>query len=135
MSAAIGIDTNILLRLVLNDDPGQRALALRFGASLGPEHPGFVSLIVLVELHWALRSRYRQSKEAAIEAISALLRTRGLIFEGAEAVARALDRSANSKADFADAVIAERNLDLGCSKTVTFDRDAATAIPSMELLA
>ncbi|HEV7255387.1 MAG TPA: type II toxin-antitoxin system VapC family toxin [Mesorhizobium sp.] len=132
--SATGIDTNVLLRLVLNDDLGQRALALRFGTSLRPDQPGFVNLVVLVELHWALRSRYRQPRAAALGAIRSLLRTRGLVFEGAEAVARALDRAARTGADFADAVIAERNLDLGCFKTVTFDQDAARLIPSMELL-
>ena len=129
-----GLDTNVLLRLVLDDDPRQQAAALRIGASFDDVNRGFVSLIVLVELYWALRSRYRQPKDVALNAIGRLMATRGLVFEGAEAVTRALYRAAHSRADFADAVIAERNLDLGCARTMTFDRDAAKAIPSTELL-
>jgi predicted nucleic-acid-binding protein len=129
-----GLDTNVLLRLVLNDDPHQRSAALRLGASFDDQTSGFVSLVVLVEFYWALRSRYSQPKAMALKAVGALLKTRGLVFEAAEAVTRALDRAAQSRADFADAVIAEHNLASGCAKTVTFDKIAARTIPGMDLL-
>ena len=131
----IGIDTNVLLRMVLNDDPSQRSAAVAFGKGLSKTSPGFVSLIVLVEFSWSLRSRYRQPKQTILQTIRDLLHTRGLIFESSDAVVRALEAAEKSQADFADAIIAERNLEHGCSHTVTFDREAAKAIPSMELLA
>jgi predicted nucleic-acid-binding protein len=129
-----GIDTNVLLRMVLNDDAGQRAAALAFGNTLNEENPGFVSLIVLAEFSWALTSRYRQSKEQTLGAIHRLLKVKTLIFEDFDAVVRALERAAVPQVDFADALAAEHNLQLGCTRTVTFDQPAAKFIPSMELL-
>ncbi len=130
----VGIDTNILLRMVLNDDPDQRARALAFGSNLSEQNPGFVSLIVLVEFSWALTSRYRQTKEQALGAVHRLLKVGTLVFEDFDAIVRALERAAVPQVDFADALIAEHNLQLGCSKTMTFDQPAAKFIPSMELL-
>ena len=54
--SGVGIDTNVLLRMVFNEDAVQRAKALEFGRTLSPDNPGFVSLIVVVELNWALSS-------------------------------------------------------------------------------
>ncbi|MGF7006427.1 PIN domain-containing protein [Aminobacter sp. BE322] len=130
----VGLDTNILLRMVLNDDPNQRAKALAFGNGLSEDDPGFVSLIVLVEFSWALMSRYRQSKEQTLAAIHRLLKIKSLAFEDFDAIVRALERANAPQVDFADALIAEHNLQLGCSRTVTFDQSAAKSIPSMELL-
>ena len=70
----IGIDTNVLLRMVLNDDPGQRVKALAFGEGLTEEVRGFVSLLVLIEFNWSLLSRYRQSKEQTLAAITSMER-------------------------------------------------------------
>jgi predicted nucleic-acid-binding protein len=131
----MGIDTNVLLRMVLNDDPVQRAGALAFGRELSEDRPGYVSLMVLVEFNWSLLSRYRQPRAQVLAAIHRLIRTKTLVFESHDAVVRALDRSNAVAVDFSDALIAEHNLKQGCSHTVTFDRDAARAIPSMELLA
>ena len=131
----IGIDTNVLLRMVLNDDPAQRAKALAFGESLTEESPGFISLVVLLELSWALGSRYRQPRERVLFTIGNLIKTETtLVFESFDTVVRALELSKNSKVDFADALIAERSREFGCSHTVTFDQDAAANIPSMEFL-
>ncbi len=132
---SVGIDTNVLLRMVINDDPAQREKALAFGKRLSESSPGFVSLIVLVEFNWSLISRYRQPKHVALQAIRDLLHTKALVFESVHAVVRALELATRSDADFADALIAERSREFGCSHTVTFDRPAAKAIPSMTLLA
>lgn len=130
----IGIDTNILLRMVLNDDPDQRTKALAFGAGLSEQNPGCVSLLVLIEFAWSLSSRYQQSKQQVAATIQRLLNVKSLMFEDFDAVVRALERSNFAQVDFADALIAEHNLQLGCSHTVTFDQRAAESIPSMELL-
>ena len=130
----IGIDTNILLRMVLNDDADQRAKALAFGSDLSEQNPGFVSLIVLIEFAWSLSSRYQQSKQQVQATIQRLLHVKSLMFEDFDAIVRALERSNFAQVDFSDALIAEHNLQLGCSHTVTFDQRAAKSIPSMELL-
>lgn len=102
---SIGIDTNVLLRMVLNDDPEQRAKALAFGSGLSVEMPGFVSLIVLVEFSWSLASRYRQPKEQVSAAIQRLLKIKTLEFEDFDAIVIALERSNSVQVDFADALI------------------------------
>jgi predicted nucleic-acid-binding protein len=131
----IGLDTNVLLRMLLNDDPEQRAKAVKFGQGLTETSPGFVSVIVLVELAWSLSSRYRQPKEQVLAAVRQIARTSTLRIESFDAVVRAIQRSSDTPVDFADALIAEHNLACGCSHTVTFDQDAARRIPSMGLLA
>ncbi|BCM22174.1 PIN domain-containing protein [Mesorhizobium sp. J8] len=132
---SVGIDTNVLLRMVLNDDPEQRARALAFGQGLNEEKLGFVSLIVLVEFSWSLLSRYRMPKEQVQAAIQRLLKVKTLAFEDFDAIVVALERSSSPQVDFADALIAEHNRNLGCSHTVTFDQRAAKSILGMELLA
>ena len=131
----IGIDTNILLRMVLNDDPEQRAKALAFGEMLTEEKPGYVSLMVLLEFVWSLSSRYRQPKAQVLATLRSITKTETLVIESFDAVVRALDRSSSPLVDFADALIAEHNLAQGCKHTVTFDPNAARRIPGMELLA
>ncbi|TPK88935.1 type II toxin-antitoxin system VapC family toxin [Mesorhizobium sp. B2-4-12] len=131
---SIGIDTNVLLRMVLNDDAEQRAKALVFGNGLNEDNPGFVSLIVLVEFNWSLISRYKLPKEQVLTAIQRLLKIRTLVFEDFDAIVVALERSNMPQVDFADALIAEHNRNLGCSHMVTFDPRAAGSIASMELL-
>lgn len=132
---SIGIDTNVLLRMVLNDDAEQRAKALAFGESLKEDKSGFVSLIVLVEFSWSLSSRYRLPKEQVLTAIQRLLKIRTLVFEDFDAIVIALERSNLPHVDFADAVISEHNRNLGWAHTVTFDQRAARSIAGMELLA
>lgn len=130
-----GLDTNIVLRLIVDDDPAQRRAALTFGAGLGREHGAFVSLISLLELDWALRSQYGFQKTDVTAVIGKLLHTRGLIVEHHSMVVRALRLVEASNADFAGTLIACRSLDEGCVSIKTFDKKAAGKIPGMELLA
>ena len=54
----VGIDTNVLLRLFVDDDPEQRKIVTNFGSKLNQEYRGVVTLVSLVEMDWALRSQY-----------------------------------------------------------------------------
>ena len=121
--------------MVLNDDAEQQAKAIVFGSRLSEDSPGFVSLIVLVEFSWALISRYGLSKNEVLAAVQRLLKVKTLVFEDFDAIVVALETSALPQADFADALIAEHNRNLGCSHTVTFDQRAAKSVAGMELLA
>jgi AbrB family looped-hinge helix DNA binding protein len=76
-----GLDTNIVIRLFINDDPVQREAALQFGENLGRDYSAFVTLIGLLELDWALRSQYGYNRKDVTFAIDRLLHTRGLIVE------------------------------------------------------
>lgn len=129
-----GVDTNILLRLVVDDDPAQRAAALKFGAGLGKDYRGFLSLLNLMEFDWALRARFGFQKKDVAEAIHKLTQVRGLDIEYQTVVIRALRAVETRNADFADALIAYRAAEEGCTATKTFDRHASKTVPEMELL-
>ena len=131
----IGLDTNILLRAVLDDDPVQSPAAQRLLRGLSPDQPGLINLLVLLEFFWVLRSSYKLPQVKLAGIMHDLLESQHLNVEAFETVAQGLAAYENQAADFADAVIALRNRDLGAERTFTFDEGAAASIPSMELLA
>lgn len=130
-----GLDTNVVLRLLVDDDPLQRAAALKFGEGLGRGYSAFITLVSLLELDWALRSQYGFNRMHAVLAIQKLLHIRGLVVENHTLVVKALRFVESNDADFADALIACRSLEEGCESAKTFDQRAARKVPGMELLA
>jgi predicted nucleic-acid-binding protein len=131
----IGLDTNILLRLVLQDHPVEGPKATKFFKSLSSDEPGFVNTVVLAEFVWTLRSRVGLARGEIADTVSGLLDSGDIVFEHEDLVEYVLDRSRTSKADVADLLIALKNEAAGCLRTVSFDKDACKTIPSMELLA
>jgi predicted nucleic-acid-binding protein len=129
-----GLDTNVVVRLLTNDDLQQRRAALGFAEGIGHDYSAFVSLVSVVELDWALRSRLGFSRQDVARAIGKLLQTRGLFFEHHDLVVRALRLVTAQNVDLADALIASRALAAGCTSTKTFDKRAADRVPGMELL-
>lgn len=129
-----GIDANIILRALLNDHPRQSVASRDLLASLDEERRGYLGISALLEIFWVLRSRYRIPRETLCETMRELLMTKYLEVESSDAVARALAHYQKGGADFQDALLAERNVEAGCDFTHTFDRDAAKAMLSMELL-
>ena len=123
----IGLDTNVLVRYVTQDDPVQSAKASELIESLTTLSPGFVSLVSVVELVWVLQSCYQSAKSDVVTVLETLLRTRELIVEHAEIIWQALRRFSANKADFADCLIARCAHAAGCEYTATFDLDAAKA--------
>lgn len=121
----IGLDTNVLARYVMQDDPRQSPRATRLMESLTPEAPGFVSLVVLVELVWVLKSNYGLERGQVAAVLETLLRSKELVIDRAEAVLQALQRFASAGADFADALIERLAAAAGCEATFTFDAGAA----------
>jgi predicted nucleic-acid-binding protein len=130
----IGLDTNILLRATLNDDPVQSKAAQRLLRALGENERGLVNLPVLMEFFWVLRSRYKlpQARLAAI--MRDLLGVEYIEFEALEVVGKALATYEGGTADFADVIIALRNRELGAAHTFMFDEGAAKSIAAMEFL-
>ena len=120
----IGLDTNVLVRYVMQDDPRQSARATRVMDSLNPEAPGFVSLVALVELVWVLKSNYGLDRSQVAAVLETLLRSKELVIDRAEIVGRALQRFAGTGADFADALIERLAAAAGCEATFTFDAGA-----------
>jgi predicted nucleic-acid-binding protein len=127
----IGLDTNILVRYVMQDDPKQSAKATRLIESLAPEAAGFVSVIALIELVWVLTSCYDLTREQIAQALDALLRAKELVLDRAEQVSQALRVFRASSADFADCLIERTAHAAGCDRTMTFDRTAANSAGMM----
>lgn len=119
----IGLDTNVLVRYVLQDDPRQSPRANRLFESLSAEAPGFVSVVVMVELAWVLGAGYKIPRAQLAAVLETLLRGKELVIERAELVAQAL-KSYGSGADFADALIERLAAASGCGTTMTFDAGA-----------
>ncbi|RQO49863.1 PIN domain-containing protein [Pseudomonas sp. KBW05] len=123
----IGLDTNVLVRYVTQDDPIQSAKASDLIESLTTLSPGFVSLVSVVELVWVLQSCYQSAKSDVVVVLETLLRTRELTIEHAETLWQALRRFTASKADFADCLIERCAHAAGCEYTATFDLNAVKA--------
>ena len=118
-----GFDTNILVRYLVKDDPGQAAIVDRLIAETVAEDGAiFLNTIVLCETVWVLGTGYDYSTGEIADAIEKLLLTQQFAFEERENVWQALKRFREGKADFADYLIAEKNLSNGCDRTSTFDR-------------
>ncbi len=120
----IGLDTNVLVRYIMQDDARQSALATRLVESLSAESPGFVALVSIVELGWVLSSAYELDRPQLIQAFEALLRTKEIVVDRAETVWKALRVFRTTKGDFADCLIERTASAAGCERTMTFDRGA-----------
>jgi len=130
----IGIDTNVLLRLLVRDDDAQVRAAERFFAThCSPENPGFVSIVVIVETAWALRRFYLYGRPQIANALRSLLDVAELEIESAEDVRSAIADFETSTAGFVDCLVARANASSGCEHTVTFDRKASK-LAGFELL-
>ncbi|NWB32024.1 PIN domain-containing protein [Pseudomonas gingeri] len=121
----IGLDTNVLVRYVAQDDPIQSAKASALIESLSVASPGFITLVSVVELVWLLQSCYQSEKSEIIVVLETLLRTRELKVERAEIVWQALRSYTEVKADFADCLIERSAHAAGCEYVATFDSKAA----------
>ncbi|HEY4052494.1 MAG TPA: type II toxin-antitoxin system VapC family toxin [Terriglobales bacterium] len=120
-----GLDTNVLVRYVVQDDPAQSATATRLIENFTAAEPGFVSMIVVVETVWVLQSNYKAERREIARVLEALLRSRELVVEHAELVWQALRIFAQSGADFADCLTERSGHAAGCDETVTFDQRAS----------
>jgi len=122
----IGLDTNVLARLFVDDDAAQAVAARRFVAGrCTRQNPGFVDHVALCELVWVLTSVHGYGRTDTVSVIEQLLASQDIILEDNEAVRAALRIFATRGIQFADALIGEINRAHGCEATATFDRKAA----------
>jgi len=121
----IGLDTNVLVRYVAQDDPKQSPMATRLIESLTADARGYVSVVSVVELVWVLTDCYALTKGELCEVLGTLLRTKEIAVAHADTVWQALRMFKEGKADFADCLIERFANAAGCGYTSTFDRDAA----------
>jgi predicted nucleic-acid-binding protein len=122
----IGIDTNILVRYLAQDDPVQSPRARQIiERLLSEQDPGFISLVTITETVWVLRSSYAMTDQAIAAALELILRVQTLFVQNEREVATAMIALRTGVASFDDALIGALGRWAGCSHTVTFDRKAA----------
>jgi len=121
----IGLDTNVLVRYIMQDDAKQSPKATKLIESLTAEEPGFVTVVTVVELYWVLTSCYALSSQNVKEALDIMLRSKEIVVEQAEQIMRALRVFDHGTADFADCLIERIAAAAGCTQTMTFDQGAA----------
>ncbi|MCP3957589.1 MAG: type II toxin-antitoxin system VapC family toxin [bacterium] len=119
----ISLDTNILVRLLVEDDEDQAATArdlLRRSIEAG--EPCLVTVVAICELQWVLKRLYKVSREDRASAIEDLLLDDRYLIEESVTVGAAVVRFRNGKADLADYLIGLKSRSLGAEETATFDR-------------
>jgi predicted nucleic-acid-binding protein len=122
----LGIDTNVLVRFLVRDNEAQFEKAQRLiRRDTANDDDIFISLVVLAETEWVLRTRYRLNKENILGAVSGLLDAAEVEFEDEAAVEEAVAVWEDTAADFADCLIGAHNRRSGCRSTATFDVNAA----------
>lgn len=130
----IGLDTNVVIRYLVQDDKKQSAAATRFiEKSLTTDSPGYINHITLCEIVWVLQRCYGVKKQQVREIIEGLLTTKQFIVENVEVAWRSLRAFDANDAEFCDALIGQANIHGGCEHTVTFDKKAAS-LPGFDLL-
>lgn len=121
----IGLDTNVLVRYLVQDDPEQAEQAKRVIEQAAAENiPIFINQIVICELLWVLSYSYDYSKDALIDLLQKMLSIKQFEIEEREIVWTAFGIYKKSKADFADCLLGIKNHRAGCSTTMTFDKAA-----------
>jgi predicted nucleic-acid-binding protein len=121
----IGLDTNLLIRYIIQDDPKQSKIAERIiESNCTNENPGWISTIVLCEFVWVIQGAYNYSKELIVSILYKLLSTSEIQVESASLVREALKIYEKESLDFSDILIGCLNHSFECSTTYTFDKKA-----------
>jgi predicted nucleic-acid-binding protein len=121
----IGLDTNVVVRYLLQDDPVQSRKARELiEDKLRQDDPGFLSVVAMVETAWVLERGYRFDAHTIAAAVERLLQTDVFVVEYEQEVFSAMIALREGRGSFADALIAESGKKAGCTATVTFDRKA-----------
>ena len=122
----LGLDTNVLVRFLVQDDAEQFERARRLiKREVAQNEPVLISLFVLIETEWVLRSRYALPKSDIITVFSSLLDAVELTFEDEPSIEEAVFLWKDSACEFADCLLNARHRRLGCRATATFDSKAA----------
>jgi predicted nucleic-acid-binding protein len=128
-----GLDTNVLIRYILRDDPAQSVKAAKLVERFTESDPGFISVVAVVETAWVLENVYGFADDAVAAAIERILQIDVIVVEHRLEVYLAMASVKQRRGDFADALIGAIGTRAGCSRTLTFDRKASR-LPGFELL-
>ncbi len=130
----IGLDTNVLIRLLKADDPEQTPRVVEFlKQARADKELLLVSVPAICELVWVLRSVFGESRAETMDAIEKLLIVEEFVIDEEDAVRRAVHLTRSGPGGFTDYLIGELNRAKDCRFTVTFDRKLAKS-PAFQLL-
>ena len=121
----IGLDTNILLRFFLDDDPTQSPKARLIIGSLNAGKPGWIGVATILEIVWVMKRKKPSGREEISNIIEQLIADDAIVVEHPALVAAAVQRFRSTKAEFADCLIAASARVAGCERMLTFDEIAA----------
>jgi predicted nucleic-acid-binding protein len=131
----VGLDTNVILRYLLQDDPKQTRLANRIiDQVLSDRNPGLVSLVTILEVVWVLRSLLKQTPSEIATHLEHLLAADSLEVQNDQQVFEAAFALKRGTGEFEDALIGALNAWAGCPHTLTFDK-RTLRLPYFELIA
>ena len=129
-----GLDTNIIVRYLTQDDPAQSPVATDImEIRLTPENPGFISVVAMVETVWVLDRAYGLTRHQIAAALERMLQAETLEIENEQEVFAATLALKKGNGAFADALIGALGTRAGCARTLTFDK-TASKLPGFELL-
>jgi predicted nucleic-acid-binding protein len=122
----IGLDTNVLVRYITQDDPANSVKATNFiERRLSTDNPGYVSIIAIVEIVWVLGASYKFSDQQIVLVIEQILGIDTLVVENADDVSIAVMAVKRKAGDFTDILLGAKCERAGCTHTVTFDKRAS----------
>jgi predicted nucleic-acid-binding protein len=120
----IALDTNVLVRFLVEDDPSQTEKARGvLQRAVDSNSSCFISDIVMCEIVWVLESSYKFRRPEISQVLGRLLRTTHLAFSSSEQLARCLEAYRTGRGGFADYLIREHARAKGCEVVATFDGD------------
>jgi predicted nucleic-acid-binding protein len=130
----VGLDTNVILRYLLQDDPKQTPLANHIvDQVLSARNPGLISLVTVLEIVWVLRSLLKQTPHEIATHLEHLLAADSLEVQNEQQVFEAAFALKRGTGEFEDALIGALNAWAGCPHTLTFDK-RALRMPYFELI-
>jgi predicted nucleic-acid-binding protein len=130
----IGLDTNIILRYLLQDDTKQTRQANQIiDRQLSEQNPGFISLVTVLQIVWVLRSLLKRDPFQIASHIEHLLAADSLEVQNEQQVFEAAFAVKRGTGEFEDALIGALDTWAGCSRTLTFDRKA-TRLPQFQVI-
>jgi predicted nucleic-acid-binding protein len=131
----IGVDSNVLLRLVLADNPHQHKAAQAFIEARSATDPVYISDMVIAEFMWVLQRTYKLERAAIVGLVAGFMDTDDAVFADRSTLSAFVEEArSNTKAGLADLFVALSGKTHGCGHTVTFDKHAARTVDGMELL-
>lgn len=129
----IGLDTNVIVRYIVQDDAKQSAKSTKIIEALAAKDETIaISQITLCEIVWVLERCYQASREEIIRVLNQIMHIKQIKIEHENTARLALKDFTNiSGVDFSDCIIGRQNLSRGCEYTYTFDKNAAKKLPEL----